>query len=99
MIGSGQVDTQGEDIHPVTWQTFVRYLACQHIEVRAGGGGGGGSSSQLRSASSCLIPEMLAYVCSYSLLMKPMLSFFKRRKWEFDHLCQLSVLGVSKHTA
>lgn len=58
MIGSSQVYTEQADINPVTEHTFVRYLACQHIEVRAGGI----SSSQLRSlcVSYYLIPEMLA---------------------------------------
>lgn len=39
VIGSSQVYTVQADINPVTEHTFVKYLACQHIEVRAGGGG------------------------------------------------------------
>lgn len=36
VIRSRQVYRQQADINPVTEHTFVRYLACQHIEVRRG---------------------------------------------------------------
>ncbi len=45
LIGSIKVYTEEADINPLAAHIFVRYLACQHIEVRAGGI----SSSQLRS--------------------------------------------------
>lgn len=39
VTGSGQVHNDPADISPVTEPTFVRYLACQHTEVRQKGGG------------------------------------------------------------